>query len=151
MIFAKRVFFIAAVLGVIVLAPQYFMEAKVGRDFPPPITHPEHFYGFIGVALAWQMLRWPAIAYRFTSYVVDDAGLEIARGVYWRTITNVPKSRIQHSDVSQGPLERKHGLGTLVVYTAGTQHSEVKLPGLEFATAQRIRAHLLPRDEGDAV
>lgn len=102
-------------------------------------------------ALAWQMGRWPAIAYRFTSYLVDDAGLEIARGVYWRTITNVPRSRIQHTDVSQGPLERKHGLGTLVVYTAGTQHSEVKLPGLEFATAQRIRAHLLPRDEGDAV
>ena len=91
------------------------------------------------------------MAYRFTSYVVDDAGLEIARGVYWRTVTNIPRSRIQHTDVSQGPLERRHGLGTLVVYTAGTQHSEVKLPGLEFATAQRIRAHLLPRDEGDAV
>jgi uncharacterized protein len=104
-----------------------------------------------GAALAWQMWRWPPIAYRFTSYLVNDAGLEIARGVYWRTITNVPRSRIQHTDVSQGPLERKHGLGTLVVYTAGTQHSEVKLPGLEFATAERIRAHLLPRDEGDAV
>jgi membrane protein YdbS with pleckstrin-like domain len=106
----------------------------------------------VGVAaLGWQMLRWPPIAYRHTSYVVDDAGLEIARGVYWRTVTNIPKSRIQHTDVSQGPLERKHGLGTLVVYTAGTQHSEVKLPGLEFATAQRIRAHLLPSDQGDAV
>ena len=54
--FARRVFLIAAVYGVLVLAPQYFMEAKVGRDFPPPITHPEHFYGFIGVALAWQVL-----------------------------------------------------------------------------------------------
>lgn len=56
MTFAKRVFFIAAVYGVIVLVPQYFMEARIGRDFPPPITHPEHFYGFIGVALAWQFL-----------------------------------------------------------------------------------------------
>lgn len=56
MLFAKRVFFIAAVYGVIVLVPQYFMEDMVGRDFPPPITHPEHFYGFIGVALAWQIL-----------------------------------------------------------------------------------------------
>lgn len=54
--FARRIFFIAAIYGVIVLVPQYFMEAKVGRDFPPPITHPEHFYGFIGVALAWQIL-----------------------------------------------------------------------------------------------
>jgi hypothetical protein len=32
------------------------MEDRMGRDFPPPITHPEHFYGFIGVALAWQIL-----------------------------------------------------------------------------------------------
>ncbi len=105
---------------------------------------------FIG-ALAWHLQRWPAIAYRHTSYRVDEAGLEILRGVYWRTITNVPRSRIQHTDVSQGPLERRHGLGTLVVYTAGTQHSQVKLPGLEFSVARRIRAHLLPGDEGDAV
>lgn len=54
--FASRVFLIAAIYGVLALLPQYFMEGKVGRDFPPPITHPEHFYGFIGVALAWQVL-----------------------------------------------------------------------------------------------
>lgn len=54
--FAKGVFTVAGVYGVLVLVPQYFMEGKVGRDFPPPITHPEHYYGFIGVALAWQIL-----------------------------------------------------------------------------------------------
>jgi hypothetical protein len=54
--FAKVVFLVAGIYGVLVLVPQYFMEAKIGRDFPPPITHPEHFYGFIGVALAWQVL-----------------------------------------------------------------------------------------------
>jgi hypothetical protein len=47
---------IAAIYGVLVLVPQYFMEERMGRDFPPPITHPEHFYGFIGVALAFQVL-----------------------------------------------------------------------------------------------
>lgn len=54
--FAKRIFLIAAAYGFVVLLPQYFMEAKVGRDFPPPITHPEYFYGFVGVAIAWQWL-----------------------------------------------------------------------------------------------
>lgn len=54
--FARRVFTVAGVYGILVLAPQYFTEAKTGRDFPPPITHPEHYYGFIGVALAWQVL-----------------------------------------------------------------------------------------------
>ena len=53
--FAKRVFLIAGIYGVLALLPQYFMEKSIGRDFPPPITHPEHFYGFIGVALAWQI------------------------------------------------------------------------------------------------
>lgn len=102
-------------------------------------------------ALAWHLQRWPAISYRFSSYRLDADGLEILRGVYWRTIISVPKSRVQHTDVSQGPLERRHGLGTLVVYTAGTQHSQVSLSGLEFTVAQRIRTHLLPRDHGDAV
>ncbi len=52
--FASLVFLIAGIYGVAVLLPQYFLEGKLGRDFPPPITHPEQFYGFIGVALAWQ-------------------------------------------------------------------------------------------------
>lgn len=56
MIFAKRVFFIAGVYGILALTPMYFLEDRIGRDFPPPIAHPEHFYGFVGVALAWQML-----------------------------------------------------------------------------------------------
>jgi uncharacterized protein len=102
-------------------------------------------------ALAWQFYRWPAVTYRFASYRIDEQGLEILRGVYWRTITTIPRSRVQHTDVSQGPLERRYGLGTLVVYTAGTQHSQVNLSGLDFTIARRIRAHLLPGDEGDAV
>ncbi len=52
---ASRIFLVAALYGMAVLAPQYFLEAKVGRDFPPPVTHPEHFYGFVGIALAWQL------------------------------------------------------------------------------------------------
>jgi hypothetical protein len=54
--FARRVFFIAGVYGLVVLAPQYFLEAKTGRDFPPAITHPEYYYGFVGVGLAFQVL-----------------------------------------------------------------------------------------------
>lgn len=52
--FASRVFLVAAVYGLAVLVPQYFMEHELGRRFPPPLSHPEHFYGFIGVATAWQ-------------------------------------------------------------------------------------------------
>lgn len=54
--FAKLVFLIAAVWGLIVLLPQYFLEAKTGHDFPPAITHPEFYYGFIGVAVVFQIV-----------------------------------------------------------------------------------------------
>lgn len=54
--FARRVFLIAGIYGLIVLLPLYFLEDKTGRDYPPPITHPEYYYGFIGVAAAWQVL-----------------------------------------------------------------------------------------------
>jgi hypothetical protein len=54
-IFARRVFLIAGLYGLAVLLPQYFLEARTGRDYPPAITHPEFYYGFIGVALAWQV------------------------------------------------------------------------------------------------
>jgi hypothetical protein len=53
--FARWVFRLAGVLGILILLPQYFLEEQIGRDQPPSITHPEFFYGFVGVALAWQV------------------------------------------------------------------------------------------------
>lgn len=53
--FAKWVFLIAALYGVLIVTPQFFLELKISRDYPPAITHPEYFYGFAGVALAWQV------------------------------------------------------------------------------------------------
>jgi len=55
MIFAKRVFLAAGIYGLVVLLPQYFLETQIGLNDPPPITHPENFYGFIGTAAAWQV------------------------------------------------------------------------------------------------
>ena len=54
--FARLVFLIAGIYGIVALLPQYFLEEKNGLDFPPAITHSEYYYGFIGVALAWQVL-----------------------------------------------------------------------------------------------
>ena len=53
--FAKIVFRVAAIWGVLIITPLYFMFALIGRNDPPPITHAGFFYGFVGVALAWQI------------------------------------------------------------------------------------------------
>ena len=54
MLFARRLFLFAAGYGFLALLPQYALLDKNGRDFPPPINHPEYYFGFIGVAVAWQ-------------------------------------------------------------------------------------------------
>lgn len=53
--FAKVVFWVAAIWGVLILTPLYFLFDVIGRKDPPPITHPGFYYGFVGTALAWQL------------------------------------------------------------------------------------------------
>lgn len=55
MTFSKWVFTGAGVWGVLVVPPLYFLYETVGRMSPPAVTHPEFYYGFIGVTLAWQL------------------------------------------------------------------------------------------------
>jgi uncharacterized protein len=105
----------------------------------------------VTAGLGWWLQVWPAISYRYASYIVDASGMEIREGVVWRTVTNVPRSRVQHTDVSQGPLERRFGVATLVIHTAGTDAAVVSLHGLTHETALAIRDHLLPREGPDAV
>ena len=111
--------------------------------------------GFAGLLLAplliWLATSWPALSYRHWSYRLDETGIEIRSGVWFRAETTVPRSRVQHTEVSQGPVERRFGLGTLVIYTAGTEHARVALPGLRHEMAIWIRDSLLPKDGADAV
>jgi pimeloyl-ACP methyl ester carboxylesterase len=53
--FARWVFGIAGVYGLLILTPMYFLEDRISLDQPPSITHPEYYYGFVGVAIAWQV------------------------------------------------------------------------------------------------
>lgn len=54
--FAKYTFYTAGIYGLLVLLPQFFLLDKTGRDYPPAITHPEYFYGFVAVAVAFQII-----------------------------------------------------------------------------------------------
>lgn len=54
--FAKWVFLLAGVSGLVMVVPPYFLEQQFGRDNPPPVNRPEFYYGFFGVTLAWQLM-----------------------------------------------------------------------------------------------
>jgi membrane protein YdbS with pleckstrin-like domain len=94
---------------------------------------------------AWHQYR-PVLAYRHSSFRLDAQGIEIRRGIFFRSVITVPRSRVQHTDVSQGPFERRHGLGTLQIFTAGVMHAHVPLAGLAHERALEIRDALLPHD-----
>jgi len=53
--FAKIIFWIAGIWGLLMITPLYFIFDSISRNDPPPITHPGFYYGFAGVALAWQI------------------------------------------------------------------------------------------------
>jgi hypothetical protein len=53
--FAKIVYWVAGIWGLLVLTPLYFMFDLIGKKDPPAITHPGFYYGFVGTALAWQL------------------------------------------------------------------------------------------------
>jgi hypothetical protein len=53
--FARWVFLLAGIIGLIEITPMFFLENKIGRELSPPITHPEFYYGFMVVVLAWQI------------------------------------------------------------------------------------------------
>jgi hypothetical protein len=54
--FARWIYAIAGVWGVAVLTPLFFMEKYVGEKYPPAMTHPEFYYGFVCVGLAAQFM-----------------------------------------------------------------------------------------------
>ena len=81
---------------------------------------------------------WARKSYQYTWYWLTEEGLYIQRGV-------------QHTDVGQGPLQRKFSLAKLVVYTAGTRDASVPLDGLEFEVANELREQLRQDGDDDAV
>lgn len=110
--------------------------------------------GLLAPAAAWVSITLFATwlghkKYRYTHWLLDDDGFALRRGRLWRSETRVPGSRVQHLDISRGPLERRFGLATLVLHTAGTKQSAVTVPGLDADDAERLRDHLAQQVEHD--
>ncbi|HLL31814.1 MAG TPA: PH domain-containing protein [Allosphingosinicella sp.] len=95
--------------------------------------------------LLYLVLWAPLRRYRAWGYGMDGEELQVRRGIWTRVHTVVPLDRIQHIDVSQGPLERMLGICSLVLHTAGTLHSQIVVPGLSRDTAENMRDEIRGR------
>jgi membrane protein YdbS with pleckstrin-like domain len=99
------------------------------------------------VGLQWLSAVWPRWDYEHSKWRLDARGFEIRKGVFWRHQITVPAARVQHVDVSQGPLQRRYGLATLTIHTAGTQNESVAFEGLSHAVAIALKDRLIVEKE----
>lgn len=103
-------------------------------------------WGIILLLLIYLSRHVPVWTYERTRYRVTSEGIEIRKGIVWRQVINVSRNRVQHTDVTQGPIQRHYGLATLTIHTAGTTHSVVTLSGVSRETALRLRDFLICRE-----
>ena len=102
--------------------------------------------------LLWLAVFWPAIEHRHVKWSVGPVGVQIKKGVFWKHQIAIPWARVQHADVSQGPLARQFSIGNLTIHTAGTKHASINIEGLNHAVAIELRDEVIrQRKAGDVV
>jgi membrane protein YdbS with pleckstrin-like domain len=107
--------------------------------------------GLAGGVLFLQGLRavwWPALATGRWGYRLEPEVLLVRRGVWFRTVVAIPRSRIQHVDLRQGPLEQLVGLTRLQVHTASGLGPDGTIPGLDPEIAEALRRALVAGHKG---
>lgn len=82
------------------------------------------------------------MGYKRRSYALRQNDITYKKGWIFFSTTTIPFNRIQHTEVSQGPLERRWQLCTLKIYTAGGSASDLSIPGLEQDEAQQLRDYI---------
>ncbi|MCA1749253.1 MAG: PH domain-containing protein [Parasphingopyxis sp.] len=103
-------------------------------------------YGAVSLAVVLLYLIavtvFPGRRYRRWGYQMGEEAIRIVSGWIFRKDTVVPFARVQHIDVSRGPIERMFGVATLTLHTAGSYNSTVALPGLAIDDANRMREEI---------
>ena len=97
------------------------------------------------IVAAAVLITWPAIALPRCGYALRERDMVYRHGVIFRKVTTVPFNRIQHVEVSHGPIDRRFGIGTLKLYTAGGSGGDLSVGGLPAETAERLRDFILSR------
>jgi uncharacterized protein len=126
----------AATSALVLFGIAVVLDATALRETGLPAGLVPAIVALLGLAfVAWlPRRRWRAWAYR-----EGDDELDIRHGRLVRVRTVVPFARVQHIDVSEGPVERNLGLATLILHTAGTRAAAVPLPGLTRDEADEMR------------
>ncbi len=86
--------------------------------------------------------------FRVKAYALREQDIAYRSGLVFRKTVLLPFNRVQHMEVTSGPLQRRFGLASLKFFTAGGASVDLKITGLEAAEAERLRAFILSKSQG---
>jgi membrane protein YdbS with pleckstrin-like domain len=138
----------AAIAGTVYMAlfagAGFIVQAAIETDLP---FSPGILGSAIGVGLLALTLYVAGKKYEFWRYLVGEDDLAVAHGIWWRTRIYVPRARIQHVDVTAGPIARALGLAVVTVFVSGHAGAVATIPGLSNFEAEKLRTLLLKLSE----
>jgi membrane protein YdbS with pleckstrin-like domain len=80
-------------------------------------------------------------------YALRTHDIVVHKGVFFFAETIQPLTRVQHVELKRGPLDKRYGLASLKLFSAGLGKETFTLPGLRVEDAERVRAHVLGHRE----
>jgi membrane protein YdbS with pleckstrin-like domain len=78
-------------------------------------------------------------------FALREHDIAFRRGLFFRKVIVLPFNRLQHAEVSSGPLQRRYGLASLKLYTAGASGIDLQIDGLTADRAAKLRQHVVTR------
>jgi uncharacterized protein len=108
------------------------LESWVAVLVPP-------LFGIVGIALG---VAWANARYRRFGYALSEEAVRVRDGVVIHSDAVAPFFRVQHVDITRGPLQLSFDLATLTIHTAAPA-ADVRLPDLRADDAERVRDEIL--------
>lgn len=100
------------------------------------------------VLLALMISRLVIRKSQVKGFALREHDMAYRSGLYWRKTVMIAFNRVQHVEVSNGPLQRKFNLASLKFFTAGGVSVDLKIDGLTRDRAEQVRAFILARSDG---
>ncbi len=148
------IFFILTVPSLIPFVAEVFFYA----DLPGVILSAAFILAYIMIVVP--LLFWIPAYFRSLEYVLNEDSVKATSGVFWKRNVTVPFGKVTNIDITQGPLQRRFGIGTIHVQTAGAGGNQggraelviygiKNLAGVKDMLSERITGHIgSKRNEG---
>jgi uncharacterized protein len=130
------------IIGLIAL----IFVAMVG--FFSETIRPYVLFGYLAVILFFAFMMYAEYrSFKNSGYALRDEDLFFKSGWIWTSMIAIPYKRIQHLEVTQGPISRLFDLANVSVYTAGGSSSDMEIEGIKQDEAESIKAFVLQKNK----